>query len=213
MKQTQLARRYGLFGLGLLLNAFGAALIIKAAMGTSPISAVPYSLSLILPFCSLGTWTALYGFALIGIQWILLKREANKLNMLISAATSLFFGTFIDLAMLCLQFFQPSLYLLRLLTLVAGCLVTALGAWLEISADVAMIPADAFLFSVAKVTGKEYGTVRLYSDIIMSAVAALLCLIFLHGLAGVREGTLFCALLVGNLVKWIRRKLPNLRLT
>ena len=207
MGSQHLFRRYCLFALGLILNAFGAALIIKASMGTSPISAVPYSLSLILPFFSLGTWTALYGFLLIGIQWWLLKKEASKINMLISAATSLFFGTFIDLAMLCLQFFHPAVYLFRLLTLVMGCLVTAVGAWLEISANVAMIPADAFLFSVAKVTGKEYGTVRLYSDITMSIVAALLCLIFLHGLAGVREGTLFCALLVGNMVKWIRRHL------
>ena len=50
MGSQHLFRRYCLFALGLILNAFGAALIIKASMGTSPISAVPYSLSLILPF-------------------------------------------------------------------------------------------------------------------------------------------------------------------
>lgn len=204
-----LFRRYYLFALGLLLNAFGAALIIKAAMGTSPISAVPYSLSLILPVFSLGTWTALYGIVLIGLQWLLLKQAANKLHMLISAATSVFFGSFIDLAMLCLTFLQPGSYLVQLLTLVAGCFITAIGAYLELAADVAMIPADAFLYAVARVTGREYGTVRLWSDIIMSAIAALLCLMFLHRLVGVREGTLLCALLVGNMVKLIRRRLEK----
>lgn len=205
--QKNLFSRYCLFALGLLLNAFGAALIIKAAMGTSPISAVPYSLSLILPVLSLGGWTALYGWVLIGLQWLLLKKQANKLHMLISGGTSLFFGTFIDLAMLCLAFWQPVGYPAQLLTLVTGCLITAIGAYLELVADVAMIPADAFLYAVTKVTDREYGTIRLWSDITMSAIAALLCLLFLHRLVGVREGTLLCALLVGNMVKLIRRHL------
>ena len=38
--------RYGWFTAGVLLNAFGVALITKAALGTSPISSLPYVLSL-----------------------------------------------------------------------------------------------------------------------------------------------------------------------
>ena len=41
--------RYGWFTAGVLLNAFGVALITKAALGTSPISSLPYVLSLRFP--------------------------------------------------------------------------------------------------------------------------------------------------------------------
>ena len=44
------------FVLGVVINSFGIALTTKAAMGTSPISSVPYVLSLWLPL-SLGQFT------------------------------------------------------------------------------------------------------------------------------------------------------------
>ena len=48
--------RYGWFTAGVLLNAFGVALITKAALGTSPISSLPYVLSLRFPV-TLGQFT------------------------------------------------------------------------------------------------------------------------------------------------------------
>ena len=48
--------RYGWFTAGVLLNAFGVALITKAALGTSPISSLPYVLSFRFPV-TLGQFT------------------------------------------------------------------------------------------------------------------------------------------------------------
>ena len=49
MKQT--ICRYAWFILGIVINGFGGgASITKAALGTSPISSVPYVLSLRFPF-------------------------------------------------------------------------------------------------------------------------------------------------------------------
>ena len=48
--------------------------------------------------------------------------------------------------------------------------------------------------------GKEYGPVRMWSDITMTVIAAILSLLFLKQLASVREGTIIAAFLVGNLV-------------
>ena len=50
------AKRMLWFVLGVVINSFGIALTTKAAMGTSPISSVPYVLSLWLPL-SLGQFT------------------------------------------------------------------------------------------------------------------------------------------------------------
>ncbi|MCD7713929.1 MAG: hypothetical protein LUI08_03235, partial [Prevotella sp.] len=49
-------RKYLLFFVSLFVNAFGIVCITKAALGTSPISSVPYVLSLATPF-SFGTYT------------------------------------------------------------------------------------------------------------------------------------------------------------
>ena len=45
-KVTNKTVRYLFFVIGVMINSFGVALITKAALGTSPISSVPYVLSL-----------------------------------------------------------------------------------------------------------------------------------------------------------------------
>ena len=45
---------------------------------------------------------------------------------------------------------------------------------------------------------------------IMVAISAILCLVFLHRLSGVREGTVICALFTGNIVKLYRLILGKL---
>lgn len=58
MNRTQnIIIRYLIFIFGLAINAFGIALITKAGLGTSPISSVPYVLSLVLPSFSFGLWS------------------------------------------------------------------------------------------------------------------------------------------------------------
>ena len=94
---------------------------------------------------------------------------------------------------------------MKLCSLLIGCCIIAFGAYLEVIADVVMLPGDAFVRAIAKAVKREYGGVRIISDISMSVVAGILCLIFLHQLSGVREGTIISALLVGNLVKIFSR--------
>ena len=45
-------KRYIIFFIGLYINSLGVALITKASLGTSPISSIPYVLSLNFPY----TW-------------------------------------------------------------------------------------------------------------------------------------------------------------
>ena len=73
-------KRYSIFILGLFINSLGVSLITKADLGTSPISAVPYVLSLKFPM-TLGQFTILFSILLILIQLIILKR-ISSLNIL-----------------------------------------------------------------------------------------------------------------------------------
>lgn len=59
------------------------------------------------------------------------------------------------------------------------------------------------------IMGRPAGKAITVSEIIVQflislAIAVILCLVFLHRLVAVREGTVICALLTGNLVKFYR---------
>ena len=57
-------KRYIIFIIGLYINSFGVSLITKAMLGTSPISSIPYVLSLNFPF-SLGQFAIFFSLFLI----------------------------------------------------------------------------------------------------------------------------------------------------
>ena len=72
--KKEMGKRYSLLILGIIFISFGIAIITKADLGTSPISAVPYSLSLIWTFFTLGNWTILFNLFLIVMEILLLSQ-------------------------------------------------------------------------------------------------------------------------------------------
>lgn len=89
--------RYGWFTAGVLLNAFGVALITKAALGTSPISSLPYVLSLRFPV-TLGQFTFLMNMLFILAQVLLLRKDFRPVQLL-QVAVNVVFSLFIDVSM------------------------------------------------------------------------------------------------------------------
>ena len=201
MSKSELIKRYLVFFLGMLCVSFGIAFATKAELGTSPLSAIPYSLSLIIPRFSIGNWTIVFSIGLVLSQLIMLGKEANKKELLLQAVISFVFGYVIDFAMFCLSALTPTNYGIQLLFILAGCIGLSIGAYLQVVASVVMLPGDGFVTAISKKTGKEYGAIRVISDISMAVIAGIMCLAYFHKLAGVREGTLIAALVVGNLVK------------
>ncbi|MGM9567810.1 MAG: YitT family protein [Clostridia bacterium] len=209
MSRTEGLRRYIIFFLGLVFVALGISFTTKAMLGTSPISSIPYSLSLVLPQLSLGNWTILFNALLIIIQWILLKKDAKKIELLLQLVLTFIFGYVIDLTMFCISALNPVHYIAKVLVMCFGCVILAFGVYLEVLGDVVMLPGDAFARVIAKITKKEFGTIRMISDTTMVIIAAIICLVELHALVGVREGTIFAALTIGNIVKFYTRHLKK----
>ena len=63
-------KRYVIFLIGLFVNSLGVSLITKASLGTSPISSIPYVLSLSFPF-TLGNFTIFFSVFLILLQLLI----------------------------------------------------------------------------------------------------------------------------------------------
>ena len=71
-------KRYVIFLIGLFVNSLGVSLITKASLGTSPISSIPYVLSLSFPF-TLGNFTIFFSVFLILLQFLILRKNFNMI--------------------------------------------------------------------------------------------------------------------------------------
>ena len=97
MAKRELTARYLFFIAGLFVNAFGISLIIKANLGSSPISSLPYTLSLKFPI-TLGQFTLLLNAVLIAGQIALLKKDFRK-EQFLQIPVAILFSFFIDCSM------------------------------------------------------------------------------------------------------------------
>ena len=70
-------KRYIIFLIGLFVNSLGVSLITKANLGTSPISSIPYVLSLNFPL-TLGNFTIIFSLLLIFLQLLILRKISNR---------------------------------------------------------------------------------------------------------------------------------------
>lgn len=190
------------FCCGLFCVAFGVALTAKGALGTTPISVLPYTLHLLFPYMTFGNWVITFNLLFIAIEWMILKSALKPLNLLIQCALTFLFGFCVDISMLILSFYNPASYVLRICTVCAASLILAIGVFLTIRSHVSTLPLDGFIIALATVSHIDFGRLRLLSDISMTLAAVAVCFFFLDDFQGVREGTLLGALLVGPLIKF-----------
>ena len=202
-------KRYLIFLVGLFVNSLGVSLITKANLGTSPISSIPYVLSLNFPF-TLGNFTIFFSIFLIVLQLIILRKNF-KLEHILQIPVSIIFGYFIDLTMILFSWVNPEAYVMKIVYLLIGCLILGVGVYMEVLADVVMLPGESFVRAIVLTWKTNFGTTKICFDVSMSVIAAVLSFIFAGSLAGVREGTVIAALLVGFIARLIGKKLAFLK--
>lgn len=202
-------KRYLIFLVGLFVNSLGVSLITKANLGTSPISSIPYVLSLNFPF-TLGNFTIFFSIFLIVLQLIILRKNF-KLEHILQIPASIIFGYFIDLTMILFSWVNPEAYIMKIVYLLIGCLILGVGVYMEVLADVVMLPGESFVRAIVLTWKTNFGTTKICFDVSMSVIAAVLSFVFAGRLAGVREGTVIAALLVGFIARLIGKKLVFLK--
>ena len=202
-------KRYLIFLVGLFVNSLGVSLITKANLGTSPISSIPYVLSLNFPF-TLGNFTIFFSIFLIVLQLIILRKNF-KLEHILQIPVSIIFGYFIDLTMILFFWVNPEAYIMKIVYLLIGCLILGVGVYMEVLADVVMLPGESFVRAIVLTWKTNFGTTKICFDVSMSVIAAVLSFVFAGKLAGVREGTVIAALLVGFIARLIGKKLVFLK--
>lgn len=194
-------KRYSLFLLGLFIAAMGVALSTKAGLGTSPVASLPYTVSLMSGVLTFGGWLNALSVTQIAIQVILLKGHCKYIEIFLQTVLAFVYGYLTDFSCYLIRGLSVSSYLMQLICMVASCFVLALGIWVQLKGNVALLPGEAMNRAISQVTGKKYTNIKIFFDALYIILSAILCMIFLGGLKGVREGSIIAALAVGMIIK------------
>ncbi|MFR4757004.1 MAG: DUF6198 family protein [Evtepia gabavorous] len=174
MKPTrqETVRRYGLLGLGLLITAFGIAFSIQAGLGTSPISSLPYVVSLLTPL-SVGTATICLHGVLILLQLLILRRRYDPVQLL-RLPVALVFGYLTDLGGLGDPGHPGALLWGAVAAVPGGVFLVGVGVALEVVAGVVTLAGEGFVLAVCRVTPFPFGNLKVAFDVLLVGVASLL---------------------------------------
>lgn len=199
--------RYIIYFLSLFIISLGASLSIKADLGTSPLICLPYVSSLITKF-SVGEVMFVFTLIFILIQVVLLRKDFEKRQYL-QLIIGTIFSAFIDFSLMLVNFINPVGYVSQMVLLLISCVVVAFGVLLEIQTEIVYLPADGVIVAISKVLNKEFPKVKPFVDTSMVVIAAVLSVVFLGYLAGVREGTIISAIIIGPIVKILKKYLDS----
>lgn len=140
---------------------------------------------------------------------MLILRKNFKLEHVLQIPISIIFGYFIDLTMLLFTWVNPQTYIMKIVYLLIGCLILGFGVYMEVLADVVMLPGESFVRAIVLTWRTNFGTTKICFDVSMAVIAAVLSFVFTGHLNGVREGTIIAALLVGFVARVLGKKLAS----
>lgn len=197
--------RYALFLIGLFIASLGVAFSTKAGLGTSPVAAVPYTVSLISGLFTFGGWLNIWSVIQIAVQVALLRRKCNPIEIVIQTILAFAYGYMTNFSCYLISGIEVTTYIQRFLCMLLSCFILGLGIWIQFKGRVAMLPGEAMNRAISIVTGKKYENIKIFFDVFYIAVSAAIGLIFLGGLRGVREGSIIAAVFIGNIIKLYNR--------
>lgn len=204
-------KRYLLLLAGLSIMAFGVAFSIKASLGTSPISSVPYVTSLFTPL-TVGTATITMHCVFILLQILILRKNYHPVQLM-QLPVAFFFGYLTDFGVWAVQGITCNTYWQQWIVCLIGILLVAVGVSFEVKAGVVVLAGEGVVLAICKVLPKvKFGYMKVGFDVTLVVIACILSIVFTGRLQGVREGTVAAALLVGLIAKQLGKLLARWKL-
>jgi uncharacterized membrane protein YczE len=198
-------RKLFLYFFGMFLLSLGVALSIRAGLGVSPITSVPYILSHIAAF-DVGLATTMVFTVYIGIQALILRKDFKHINWLQLLVASVF-GGFLTLSNSLLVFISPELYPVKLALFFLSMLLMALGVILYMSPGFMPQPPEGLVAALVKKSGIEFGRTKIYFDYFLIALSLILIFSTGIGFIGIREGTFIAAFGLGKMISVLSKRI------
>lgn len=192
--------RYLVFIAGIFIMSLGIALSTRAGLGTSPISCLPYAISMISPW-SIGVVTIVMNVGFTLIQLVLLRRDFEPVQFL-QFPVAFLFGWFVDISMNLTSGVAPTTYPMRWVFCLLATLVLAFGIFTEVKAGVVMLCGEGLVATLARLMRKPFSTMKVIFDVTLVCIGAAITFFSLGNLAATREGTIAMALLTGTILRF-----------
>jgi len=193
----KLAVKIPKYCLGLFFLAVGVTFSIKSNLGISPVNSIGYVLSLVL---GINQGKIITGVFILYVLLQVVLRKSFKPAYLLQIVFSTVFGYFVSFSNSILSFPSASSYPLQLVYLAISIVLVAVGVTLYLGADLMPMPAEGVMLAITDLTGISFHKVKMMFDTTVVIVSVIISLLFLGRIAGVREGTLLSAVLIGKLV-------------
>lgn len=192
-----LVKRYLYLVFGLFIMALGVGFSIKADLGTSPISSLPYVVSIISPV-TVGIATIIMHCVFIFLQILILRRKYDPIQLL-QLPVALIFGGMTDLAVYLLGGVTFSSYFMQWILCIIGIVLVAVGVSIEVTANVVTLAGEGLVLAICRVTSVKFGNMKIAFDVTLVITAIIIGFVARGTLLGVREGTVAAAIFVGLL--------------
>ncbi len=184
----------------------GISFSIKSNLGVSPVSSIPYMITLILGV-EMGKATTLFQAFLILLQILILRRNFKLIN-LSQLVVAFIFGNMTTFSNGLMAFVPvPETMAIRILMLMISILLVAVGIFLYMPADIMPMAPEGFVQAVSNATGIALPKGKVIFDVTLVSIAGIFSLIVLSSFGSVGVGTIFSALLTGTALNFIMKLL------
>jgi uncharacterized membrane protein YczE len=161
--------RWLIFMIGLIIMAFGIVLMIRADIGSAPWDVFHIGLTIQLGL-TIGTWSIIAGFFIIGLTSLLTKAWPQ-----LGALVNMFLvGIFIDLFMLVPWIQKPDAFIGQLIMLIMGIVIIGYGIGLYIAPKCGAGPRDSLMLALTQISGWKVQWVRGVLEIVVLIAGWLL---------------------------------------
>ena len=199
--------------LWLLVSRFimtsGVALCVRSALGSSVISTKPFVMALagndgMAPALSIGQYTYLMNFMLVGGQILVLRRRFEPVQFF-QLLIGFIFGSLLDLSMAMTAALDCLTLTAQALAQLAGCTILAVGIAMEVRCGSVTMPGEGFPVALSRVTTLPFAKAKIITDISLVVIAVVLGLLYFGRWQWqvVGPGTLFAMVYVGLAVKFL----------
>lgn len=200
--------------ISLFIMTFGVALCVRSALGSSVISTIPFVMTLagengLIRALSIGEWTYVMNFVLVGLQIIVLRKQFECVQ-LFQLVIGFLFGWLLDANMALTAALPVDLNIAtKILSQLIGCTVLGIGIAFEIRCGSVTMPGEGLPVAICRVTHSPFAKMKIIVDITLVMIAVMLGFLFFGEWLWmvVGPGTLFAMIYVGAVVRFVSPKI------
>ncbi len=199
-------RRFVIFIIGIFILALGISLALKANLGVSPVSSLPYALTLAFSNTSfaitMGMWTTIFNLFYYFIQLIGQGKNFPKLQHG-QIFLAFFLGTFIDFTTFLINWMSADLLIFRVIYLLLGVYLIALGIIFMFESDVSYSNAEGLALFIANKLNVSFTKVKVTLDLTHVILAIIIVFFTTKDFSVIGVGTIITVLGVGPLIGYM----------